>query len=106
LGTHNCLGLALAEGALYARLRLAQVYGDPLVHPQHEEYRGNVSTPLPRSVYEEAKRYAEALTMAYLRLETRIVRIFNSQGPRLRKGGGKMVPNFIRRALHGEPLTV
>jgi dTDP-glucose 4,6-dehydratase len=84
----------------------SEVYGDPLVHPQHEEHRSNVSTTGPRSVYDEAKRYAEALTIAYLLLETRIVRIFNSQGPRMRKGDGRMVPNVKRQALHGEPLTV
>jgi dTDP-glucose 4,6-dehydratase len=87
----------------------SEVYGDPLVHPQREDYRGNVSTTGPRSVYDEAKRYAEALTMAYHRhhrLDTRIVRIFNSYGPRMREDDGRMVPNFIRQALLGEPLSV
>jgi dTDP-glucose 4,6-dehydratase len=87
----------------------SEVYGDPLVHPQREDYRGNVSTTGPRSVYDEAKRYAEALTMAYHRhhrIDTRIVRIFNSYGPRMREDDGRMVPNFIRQALLGEPLTV
>ena len=87
----------------------SEVYGDPLVHPQHEEYRGNVSTTGVRSVYDEAKRYAEALTMAYHRhhgLDTRIVRIFNSFGPKMRADDGRMVPNFIRQALLGEPLTL
>ena len=87
----------------------SEVYGDPLVHPQHEEYRGNVSTTGPRSAYDEAKRYAEALTMAYHRhhrVDTRIVRIFNSHGPRMRADDGRMVPNFVRQALLGEPLTV
>jgi dTDP-glucose 4,6-dehydratase len=106
LGTHNCLGLALAKGARFMLASTSEVYGDPLVHPQHEEHRSNVSTTGPRSVYDEAKRYAEALTIAYLLLETRIVRIFNSQGPRMRKGDGRMVPNVKRQALHGEPLTV
>jgi len=87
----------------------SEVYGDPLVHPQHEEYRGNVSTTGPRSDYDEAKRYAEALTMAYHRhnrVDTRIVRIFSSYGPKMREDDGRMVPNFIRQALLGEPLTV
>ena len=87
----------------------SEVYGDPLVHPQQEDYRGNVSTTGVRSVYDEAKRYAEALTMAYHRhhrLDTRIVRIFNTHGPRMREDDGRMVPNFIRQALAGEPLTV
>jgi len=109
LGTHNCLGLARARGARYMLASTSEVYGDPLVHPQHEQYRGNVSTTGPRSVYDEAKRYAEALTMAYHRhhrIDTRIVRIFNSYGPRMRKDDGRMVPNFIRQALLGEPLTV
>src|SRR5688500_11739514 len=87
----------------------SEVYGDPLVHPQHEEYRGNVSTTGPRSDYDEAKRYAEALTMAYHRhnrVDTRIVRIFNSYGPKMREDDGRMVPNFMRQALLGEPLTI
>ena len=87
----------------------SEVYGDPLVHPQHEDYRGNVSTTGVRSVYDEAKRYAEALTMAYHRhhgLDTRIARIFNSYGPKMRPDDGRMVPNFISQALAGRPLTV
>jgi dTDP-glucose 4,6-dehydratase len=109
MGTHNCLGLARARGARFMLASSSEVYGDPLVHPQHEEYRGNVSTTGPRSVYDEAKRYAEALTMAYHRhnrMDTRIVRIFNSYGPKMREDDGRMVPNFIRQALRGEPLTV
>ena len=98
-GTHNCLMLARARGARFMLASTSEVYGDPLVHPQHEDYRGNVSTTGPRSVYDEAKRYAEALTMAYHRhhrLDTRIVRIFNSHGPKMREDDGRMVPNFIR----------
>src|SRR5215207_10743746 len=109
LGTHNCLELALARGARFMLASTSEVYGDPLVHPQQEDYRGNVSTTGVRSVYDEAKRYAEALTMAYhrhYRLDTRIVRIFNTFGPKMREGDGRMVPNFIRQALLGEPLTV
>jgi len=109
LGTHNCLELARAREARFMLASTSEVYGDPLVHPQHEDYRGNVSTTGVRSVYDEAKRYAEALTMAYHRhhrLETRIVRIFNTQGPKMREDDGRMVPNFIRQALLGEPLTV
>ena len=108
-GTHNCLGLARARGARFMLASTSEVYGDPLVHPQHEDYRGNVSTTGPRSVYDEAKRYAEALTMAYHRhhrVDTRIVRIFNTHGPKMREDDGRMVPNFIRQALFGEPLTV
>src|ERR671914_559652 len=109
LGTHNSLGLARAKGARFMLASTSEVYGDPLVHPQREDYRGNVSTTGVRSVYDEAKRYAEALTMAYHRqhrLDTRIVRIFNSYGPRMREDDGRMVPNFIRQALLGEPLSV
>jgi dTDP-glucose 4,6-dehydratase len=109
MGTHNSLGLARARGARFMLASTSEVYGDPLVHPQHEEYRGNVSTTGPRSVYDEAKRYAEALTMAYhrhYRIDTRIVRIFNSYGPKMREDDGRMVPNFIRQALLGEPLSV
>jgi dTDP-glucose 4,6-dehydratase len=108
-GTHNCLGLARASGARFMLASTSEVYGDPLVHPQHEDYRGNVSTTGVRSVYDEAKRYAEALTMAYHRhhgLDTRIVRIFNTHGPKMRDDDGRMVPNFIRQALLGEPLTL
>ncbi len=109
LGTHNSLGLARAGGARFMLASTSEVYGDPLIHPQHEDYRGNVSTTGIRSVYDEAKRYAEALTMAYHRhhrLDTRIVRIFNTHGPRMREDDGRMVPNFIRQALRDEPLTV
>src|SRR5215210_8465840 len=109
LGTHNSLGLARARGACFMLASTSEVYGDPLVHPQHEEYRGNVSTTGVRSVYDEAKRYAEALTMAYHRhhvLDTRIVRIFNSYGPRMREDDGRMIPNFISQALAGRPLTL
>ena len=109
LGTHNCLGLARARGARFMLASTSEVYGDPLVHPQPEDYRGNVSSTGPRSVYDEAKRYAEALTMAYHRhhrIDTRIVRIFNSYGPKMTEDDGRMVPTFIRQALLGEPLTV
>jgi dTDP-glucose 4,6-dehydratase len=109
LGTHNCLELARARGSRFMFASSSEVYGDPLVHPQHENYRGNVSTTGPRSVYDEAKRYAEALTMAYHRhyhVDTRIVRTFNSYGPRMREDDGRMVPNFVGQALRGEPLTV
>jgi len=109
LGTHRCLELAHAKGARFMLASTSEVYGDPLVHPQHEDYRGNVSTTGVRSVYDEAKRYAEALTMAYhrhYRLDTKIVRIFNTHGPKMREDDGRMVPNFVRQALLGEPLTV
>jgi len=109
LGTHNSLGLARAKGARFMLASTSEVYGDPLVHPQHEDYRGNVSTTGPRSVYDEAKRYAEALTMAYhrhYRVGIRIVRIFNTYGPRMREDDGRMVPNFVRQALLGGPLSV
>jgi dTDP-glucose 4,6-dehydratase len=109
LGTHNSLGLARARGARFMLASTSEVYGDPLVHPQHEVYTGNVSITGPRSVYDEAKRYAEALTMDYHRhhrLDSRIVRIFNTHGPRMREDDGRMVPNFIRQALLGEPLTI
>ena len=109
LGTLNSLGLARARGARFVLASTSEVYGDPLVHPQHEEYRGNVSTTGPRSVYDEAKRYAEALTMAYRRhnrVDTRIARIFNSYGPKMREDDGRMVPNFIRQAHLGEPLSI
>jgi dTDP-glucose 4,6-dehydratase len=108
-GTHHSLELARARGARFMLASTSEVYGDPLVHPQHEDYRGNVSTTGVRSVYDEAKRYAEALTTAYHRhhhLDTRIVRIFNTYGPRMREDDGRMVPNFIRQALRGEPLSV
>ena len=109
LGTLNSLGLARARGARFMLASTSEVYGDPLVHPQHEEYRGNVSTTGPRSVYDEAKRYAEALTMAYRRhnrVDTRIARIFNTYGPKMREDDGRMVPTFIRQALLGEPLSI
>ncbi len=109
LGTHNALGLAMAKGARFLLASTSEVYGDPLVHPQHEEYYGNVSIIGPRGVYDEAKRFAEAMTMAYHRihgLETRIVRIFNTYGPRMRLDDGRVVPNFIGQALREEPLTV
>ena len=109
LGTHNSLGLARARGARFMLASSSEVYGDPLVRPQREDYRGNVSTTGLRSVYDEAKRYAEALTMAYHRhhrLGTRIVRIFNSYGPKMREDDGRMVPTFIRQALLGEALSV
>ncbi len=109
MGTHNVLGLARAKGARVLLASTSEVYGDPLVHPQVETYAGNVSILGPRGVYDEAKRYAEALTMAYHRvheLETRIVRIFNTYGPRMRLEDGRVVPNFIAQSLRGEPLTV
>jgi len=109
LGTHNTLGLALAKGARYLLASTSEVYGDPLVHPQAEDYWGNVNPVGPRGVYDESKRFAEALTMAYHRyhhVDTRIVRIFNTYGPRMRADDGRVVPNFINQALRGEPLTV
>lgn len=109
LGTHNTLGLAKAKNAVYLLASTSEVYGDPLVRPQSEEYWGNVNPIGPRGVYDEAKRYAEAMTMAYHRyhgLNTRIVRIFNTYGPRMRLQDGRVVPNFIMQALRGEPLTV
>ena len=109
LGTHKTLGLAKAKGARYLLASTSEVYGDPLVHPQPEDYWGNVNPIGPRGVYDEAKRFAEALTMAYHRfhgLETRIVRIFNTFGPRMRSADGRVVPNFICQALAGEPLTI
>jgi dTDP-glucose 4,6-dehydratase len=109
LGTYNSLGLALAKGARFMLASSSEVYGDPLVHPQHEEYWGNVNPVGIRGVYDEAKRYAEAMTMAYHRhhrLETRILRIFNTYGPRMRFDDGRMIPNFVSQALSGEPLTV
>ena len=109
LGTHNTLGLAKAKNAVYLLASTSEVYGDPLVRPQSEEYWGNVNPIGPRGVYDEAKRFAEAMTMAYYRyhgLNTRIVRIFNTYGPRMRMRDGRVVPNFITQALKGEPLTV
>jgi dTDP-glucose 4,6-dehydratase len=109
LGTHNALGLALAKKARFLLASTSEVYGDPLQHPQREDYAGNVDPIGPRGVYDEAKRYAEALTMAYHRahgLDTRIVRIFNTYGPRMRLDDGRVVPNFIGQALRSEALTV
>jgi len=109
LGTHNALGLAKAKGARFFMASTSEVYGDPLVHPQKEEYWGNVNPVGPRSVYDEAKRFSEALTMAYHTwhgLDTRIVRIFNTYGPRMRPRDGRVVSNFIVQALRNEPITV
>jgi dTDP-glucose 4,6-dehydratase len=109
LGTHKALGLARAKGARFLLASTSEVYGDPAVHPQSESYWGNVNPVGPRGVYDESKRFAEALTMAYHRthgLETRIVRIFNTYGPRMRLDDGRVVPNFVKQALLGEPLTV
>jgi dTDP-glucose 4,6-dehydratase len=108
LGTHKALGLAKSKGARFLLASTSEVYGDPLVHPQPEDYWGNVNPVGPRGVYDEAKRFAEAITMAYQRhhgLETRIVRIFNTYGERMRAGDGRVVPAFINQALLGEPLT-
>lgn len=109
LGTHNCLGLAKAKGARILVASTSEVYGDPLVHPQTEEYWGNVNPVGPRGVYDEAKRFQEAITMAYHTfhgVETRIVRIFNTYGPRMRLNDGRALPAFIGQALRGEDLTV
>lgn len=109
LGTHNCLGLAKAKRARILVASTSEVYGDPLVHPQTEEYWGNVNPVGPRGVYDEAKRFMESITMAYNRfhgLETRIVRIFNTYGPRMRLNDGRALPAFIGQALRGEDLTV
>ena len=109
LGTHKALGLAKAKGAHFLLASTSEVYGDPLVHPQREDYWGNVNPIGPRGVYDEAKRFAEAMTMAYHRhhgVETRIARIFNSYGPRMRPNDGRVVSNFINQALCGQPLTV
>jgi dTDP-glucose 4,6-dehydratase len=109
LGTHKALGLALSKKARFLLASTSEVYGDPLINPQHEEYWGNVNPIGPRGVYDEAKRFAEALTMAYHRyhnVDTRIVRIFNTYGPRMRLNDGRVVPNFIYQALTGRPLTV
>jgi dTDP-glucose 4,6-dehydratase len=109
LGTYNSLGLALAKGARFMLASSSEVYGDPLVHPQPEDYWGNVNPVGIRGVYDEAKRYAEAITMAYRRhhrVDTRIARIFNTYGPRLRTDDGRMVPSFVTQALSGQPLTV
>lgn len=109
LGTHKALGLAKAKGARFLLASTSEVYGDPLVHPQPESYWGNVNPVGPRGVYDEAKRFAEAMTMAYHRfhlVSTRIVRIFNTYGPRMRVNDGRVVPAFISQALAGKPLTV
>src|SRR3990167_3610476 len=109
LGTHNALGLAKAKTARFLLASTSEVYGDPLVHPQREDYWGNVNPVGPRGVYDEAKGFAEAMTMAYHRfhgVDTRIVRIFNTYGPRMRLTDGRAVPTFIRQALRNEPLTV
>jgi len=109
LGTHNMLGLALAKGARFLLASTSEVYGDPLVHPQPESYWGNVNPIGPRGCYDEAKRCAEAFTMAYYRthgLETRIMRIFNTYGPRMRLDDGRVIPSFFSQALRGESLTV
>jgi len=109
LGTHNSLGVAKAKGASFLLASTSEVYGDPLEHPQSEEYWGNVNPVGPRGVYDEAKRFAEAMTMAYHRyhgLDTRIVRIFNTFGPRMRLNDGRAIPAFITQALTGVPLTV
>ncbi|MDX1739825.1 MAG: UDP-glucuronic acid decarboxylase family protein [Rhodothermales bacterium] len=109
LGTHKTLGLAKAKGARYLLASTSEVYGDPLEHPQNELYWGNVNPIGVRGVYDEAKRFGESMTMAYHRyhgIETRIVRIFNTYGPRMRKSDGRVVSNFINQALEGRPLTV
>ncbi len=109
LGTHKALGLAKAKKARFLLASTSEVYGDPLIHPQPEDYWGNVNPIGPRGVYDEAKRFAEAITMAYHRyhhVDTRIARIFNTYGPRMRLEDGRVVPNFIAQALRGQPLTV
>src|SRR5215468_4327393 len=109
LGTHNCLGLAKAKKARILVASTSEIYGDPLVHPQSEEYWGNVNPVGPRGVYDEAKRFQEAMTMAYHNahgVETRIVRIFNTYGPRMRLNDGRVLPAFIGQALRSEDLTV
>lgn len=109
LGTHNSLGLAKAKGASFFMASTSEVYGDPLVHPQTEEYWGNVNPVGPRGVYDEAKRFSEAMTMAYHThhgIDTRIVRIFNTYGPRMRPNDGRVVSNFIVQALQGDDLTI
>ncbi len=109
LGTHNALGIALAKQARFLLASTSEVYGDPLIHPQPESYWGNVNPIGPRGCYDEAKRFAEAITMAYHRaqgVDTRIVRIFNTYGTRMRPGDGRVVSNFIVQALAGEPLSI
>ena len=109
LGTHNALGVAKAKNATFLLASTSEVYGDPLVHPQPEEYWGNVNPIGPRGVYDEAKRFAEAITMAYHRthgVNTKIVRIFNTYGPRMRINDGRAIPNFLKQALSGDDLTI
>jgi len=109
LGTHNCLGVARAHGARFLLASTSEIYGDPLVHPQTESYAGNVDPVGPRAVYDEAKRFAESLTMAYHRahnVDTRIVRIFNTYGPRMDLEDGRALPNLLKQALLSQPLTV
>jgi dTDP-glucose 4,6-dehydratase len=108
LGTHNALGLAKKKNSVFLTASTSEVYGDPLIHPQEEDYWGNVNPVGPRGVYDEAKRFAEAITMAYHRyhnIDTKIVRIFNTYGPRMRINDGRAIPNFIKQALKGEDLT-
>lgn len=109
LGTHNALGIAKAKAAKFLLASTSEIYGDPLVHPQREDYYGNVNTVGPRGVYDESKRFAEAITMAYHKvhgLDTKIARIFNTYGPRMRESDGRAIPNFIAQAREGSPLTV
>ena len=109
LGTHNSLGVARSQNARFILASTSEIYGDPLEHPQTEEYWGHVNPIGPRSVYDEAKRFAEALTMAYHRfhnVDTRVVRIFNTYGPRMHLDDGRVVPNFLQQALNNQPLTV
>ncbi len=109
LGTHNALGLAKGKKAKFLLASTSEIYGDPLVHPQREDYWGNVNPIGPRGVYDEAKRFAEAITLAYHRVhkvDTKIVRIFNTYGPQMRKHDGRAIPNFISQAFNNEPLTV
>ena len=109
LGTHNALGLAKAKKAVFFLASTSEVYGDPLIHPQPEDYWGNVNPIGPRGVYDEAKRFAEAITMAYHRthgINTKIIRIFNTFGPRMRINDGRAIPNFLKQALTGEDLTI
>ena len=109
LGTHNCLGVARSSNARFLLASTSEIYGDPLVHPQSEDYAGNVDPVGPRAVYDEAKRFAESLTMAYHRahkVDTRIVRIFNTYGPRMDLEDGRALPNLLKQALLGQPLTV
>jgi dTDP-glucose 4,6-dehydratase len=109
LGTHNALGVAKANNAIFLLASTSEIYGDPKEHPQKESYWGHVDPTGPRSMYDEAKRFAEALTMSYHRfhgINTRIVRIFNTYGPRMRLDDGRVIPNFIQQALRNEPLTI